>query len=227
MSPSKFARKTWAALTGLGTTAIVVALAIALSGVSTTAAAYAETVPSPSSEGVSLSLSADASYPQAVETVLTTGTVSPDATDSAAAAALAPFLSTVVSGSQASSARSRALAKAPVVKPKAKKKATVKKKRRVNAKWQRARVSWYGPGFYGNTMAGGGSLTRTSMVVAHRSLPFGTKVEFRYKGRRVTAVVRDRGPYISGRTFDLGPGTARKLKFGGVGTVQYRIIKRR
>lgn len=92
--------------------------------------------------------------------------------------------------------------------------------------WQTARVSWYGPGFYGNTMAGGGTLTPTSMVVAHRSLPFGTRIEFSYKGRSCVAVVRDRGPYVGGRVFDLGPGTAKALGFSGVGTVRYRILGR-
>lgn len=92
--------------------------------------------------------------------------------------------------------------------------------------WQTARVSWYGPGFYGHTMAGGGTLTPSSMVVAHRSLPFGTRIEFSYNGRTCTAVVRDRGPYVAGRVFDLGPGTAKALGFSGVGTVRYRILGR-
>lgn len=92
--------------------------------------------------------------------------------------------------------------------------------------WSTARVSWYGPGFYGNTMAGGGVLTESSMVVAHRSLAFGTRVQFEYNGRTATAVVMDRGPYVGGRTFDLGPGTAKALGFGGVGTVKYRILGR-
>ena len=87
-----------------------------------------------------------------------------------------------------------------------------------------ARVSWYGPGFYGHTMAGGGQLTHTSMIVAHRSLPFGTRILINYRGRTVTAVVRDRGPYVGGRTFDLGPGTAHALGFSGVGTISYRIL---
>lgn len=90
--------------------------------------------------------------------------------------------------------------------------------------WKTARVSWYGPGFYGNTMAGGGVLAPDSMVVAHRSLPFGTRIEFSYKGRSCTAVVQDRGPFSGGRVFDLGPGTARALGFSGVGTVSYRIL---
>ncbi|MHB1340618.1 MAG: septal ring lytic transglycosylase RlpA family protein [Coriobacteriia bacterium] len=91
--------------------------------------------------------------------------------------------------------------------------------------WKSAKVSWYGPGFYGNTMAGGGQLTPTSMVVAHRSMKFGTKIQFTYKGKSVVAVVKDRGPYVSGRTFDLGPGTAKSLGFSGVGTVSWRVVK--
>jgi len=90
--------------------------------------------------------------------------------------------------------------------------------------WRSAVASWYGPGFYGNTMASGEILTETSMVVAHRTLPFGTRIEFSYKGRTCVAVVMDRGPFSSGRTFDLGPGTAKALGFSGVGTVQYRIL---
>jgi len=90
--------------------------------------------------------------------------------------------------------------------------------------WRRAKVSWYGPGFIGNTMAGGGTLQWDSMVVAHRSLPFGTVIEFSYNGTTCTAVVRDRGPYVGGRVFDLGPGTAAALGFSGVGTVDYRIL---
>ncbi len=91
--------------------------------------------------------------------------------------------------------------------------------------WKQARVSWYGPGFYGNGMAGGGKLQKDSMVLAHRTLPFGTKVKIVYKGRTVTAVVKDRGPFIAGRTFDLGPGTAKALGFSGVGTIKYRIVR--
>ncbi len=92
-------------------------------------------------------------------------------------------------------------------------------------RWKSARVSWYGPGFYGHGMAGGGKLQKNSMVLAHRTLPFGTKVRVLYKGRSVIAVVKDRGPFIAGRTFDLGPGTAKSLGFSGVGTIKYRIVR--
>lgn len=90
--------------------------------------------------------------------------------------------------------------------------------------WRSAAASWYGPGFYGSTMASGQILTENSMVVAHRTLAFGTRIEFSYHGRTCVAVVMDRGPYSSGRTFDLGPGTAKALGFSGVGTVKYRIL---
>ncbi len=90
--------------------------------------------------------------------------------------------------------------------------------------WKSAKASWYGPGFYGNTMAGGGTLQPDSMVVAHRTMRFGTVIEFSYNGRTATAVVMDRGPHVAGRVFDLGPGTAQALGFSGVGTVQYRIV---
>jgi len=94
--------------------------------------------------------------------------------------------------------------------------------------WSSAKCSTYGigDGLIGNGMAGGGVLRADSMVVAHRSLPFGTKIRFKYKGRTCVAEVRDRGPFIAGRIFDLGPGTAKALKFSGVGRVQYQIIGR-
>jgi hypothetical protein len=55
--------------------------------------------------------------------------------------------------------------------------------------------------------------------VANLSLPCGTRVSFRRGGRRVTAVVDDRGPYVGGREWDLNQNTAAALGFAGVGTV--------
>jgi rare lipoprotein A (peptidoglycan hydrolase) len=98
--------------------------------------------------------------------------------------------------------------------------------RALPAGWRTAKVSWYGPGFYGRGMAGGGKLKIASMIVAHKKLPFGTKVQFYYNGKSITVPVQDRGPYVAGREFDLGPGTARYLGMMSVGTVQYRILGR-
>jgi peptidoglycan lytic transglycosylase len=55
--------------------------------------------------------------------------------------------------------------------------------------------------------------------VASRTLPCGTKVQFRLGSRSVTAVVDDRGPYVAGREWDLGQNTAAALGFVGVETV--------
>jgi len=120
-----------------------------------------------------------------------------------------------------------ARAKAPIPKPKPVVRASAAPSRAVaGGGWQSAKASWYGPGFYGRTTASGAVLTQGMMNVAHKSLPFGTRIQFEYKGRTAVAVVNDRGPYIHGRVFDLGPGTAQALGFGGVGTVKYRILGR-
>lgn len=120
-----------------------------------------------------------------------------------------------------------ARAKAPIPKPKPVVRTTTAPSRAVSTTgWQSAKASWYGPGFYGRRTASGAVLTQGMMNVAHKSLPFGTRIQFEYKGRTAVAVVNDRGPYIHGRIFDLGPGTAQALGFGGVGTVKYRILGR-
>ncbi len=55
--------------------------------------------------------------------------------------------------------------------------------------------------------------------VANKTLPCGTKVEFRDNGHSVTALVDDRGPFVAGREWDLNQNTAAALGFDGVGTV--------
>lgn len=88
---------------------------------------------------------------------------------------------------------------------------------------QMVKVSYYGqetcrPGKKCQT-ADGTAFDGTQMLVAHRSLPFGTKVKFTYKGRSVTLPVRDRGPFVAGRSYDLSEAAARKLGFIRAGVV--------
>jgi len=83
-------------------------------------------------------------------------------------------------------------------------------------------ISWYGPGFIGNGTACGQTLTRSLVGVAHRTLPCGTKLQFRYGGRTVTLPVVDRGPYVSGRTFDLTVGACKKLGHCFTGSIEWR-----
>lgn len=209
-SRTKFADIAAYSLAVIGTVAIVAALAVGLTGWPPARASAA-----PHITPGALGIGDRTTGPVAVEFV-TEDKITVEATMALAAAL--------------TSATPKALAPIPVVKKPAARSVsysgTVRRAgKATSSKGMRtARVSWYGPGFYGHTMAGGGQLTPTSMVVAHRSLPFGTRVQINYRGRTITAVVRDRGPFVSGRTFDLGPGTAKALGFSGVGTISYRIL---
>ncbi len=87
-------------------------------------------------------------------------------------------------------------------------------------------ASWYGPGFYGNRTACGQTLRKGTPGVAHKTLPCGTKVLIGHGGRFVITRVIDRGPYVSGRSWDLTNATRKALKFGGVGNVRHAVVKR-
>lgn len=91
--------------------------------------------------------------------------------------------------------------------------------------WKTAVASHYGRNFTGRG-ASGERIGPYSMIVAHKTLPFGTLIEFEYGGKRAVARVADRGPHVAGREFDLGPGVVRVLDFNGVHKVRYRIIQR-
>jgi len=82
-----------------------------------------------------------------------------------------------------------------------------------------ALASWYGPGFYGRRTACGGRMSATRLGVANKSLPCGSRVTLRYRGRSLTVPVIDRGPYVGAREFDLTVATKRRLGFGSTGRV--------
>ena len=87
--------------------------------------------------------------------------------------------------------------------------------------WKKVVVSTYGAP--GEPLACGGTLEAGQEGVAHRTLPCGTKVELRRKGRRVTTRVIDRGPYVAGRTFDLTGPAASRLGIGnGLARIEWR-----
>ncbi len=90
--------------------------------------------------------------------------------------------------------------------------------------WRRDReISWYGPGLIGNGTACGQKLTRSLIGVAHRSLPCGTLVTFRSHGHTLTVPVVDRGPYVSGRIFDLTVAACKRLEHCYTGPIEYRM----
>ena len=81
----------------------------------------------------------------------------------------------------------------------------------MSADYRPVKATWYGPGLFGNRLACGGRLSHRTLGVAHRSLPCGTKVALRYRGRTLVVPVIDRGPYARGVSYDLTQATAQKL----------------
>jgi rare lipoprotein A (peptidoglycan hydrolase) len=77
--------------------------------------------------------------------------------------------------------------------------------------YRRARVTWYGPGFYGRRTACGKRMSRKLLGVANKTLPCGTLVELYNKGAVVTVPVVDRGPFRKGTSYDLTAATAKAL----------------
>ncbi|HEX2703680.1 MAG TPA: septal ring lytic transglycosylase RlpA family protein [Solirubrobacteraceae bacterium] len=72
-------------------------------------------------------------------------------------------------------------------------------------------ASWYGPG---GLTACGEELTPQTLGVANRTLPCGTPVTLRYRHRTLRVRVIDRGPYVTGRDYDLTLATKEALGAG-------------
>ena len=87
------------------------------------------------------------------------------------------------------------------------------------------KVSWYGPGFYGQTTASDELLKEGTMTAAHSSLPMGTKVKVTRldDDRSVTVVINDRKPFKPGTLIDLARGSASALDVHEDGTARVRI----
>ena len=79
------------------------------------------------------------------------------------------------------------------------------------AQKRKSKVSWYGEKYRGRLMANGNPFNPDALTVAHRVLPFGTKVRFQHGPNVVVATVTDRGPFIKGREFDLSKATFAAL----------------
>lgn len=84
-------------------------------------------------------------------------------------------------------------------------------------------ASYYARHFNGRRMANGEAFDPRSDSIAHRSLPFGTRVHITNlsNGRSVYGTVRDRGPFTRGRMLDVSPRIAGDLGMlhSGVATV--------
>lgn len=90
---------------------------------------------------------------------------------------------------------------------------------------ERGIASWYGPKFQGRPTASGEIFDMNRLTAAHRTLPFGTRVEVVNldNGRSVEVTINDRGPWVGKRILDLSYAAARELGMLGPGTARVEI----
>lgn len=90
---------------------------------------------------------------------------------------------------------------------------------------EKVTASWYGEEHQGKITAGGRPFDAAQNIVAHRTLPLGTKVRLLNPENGHTAVgrVEDRGPYIRGRDLDVSLALAKKLGFVRKGVTELEI----
>jgi rare lipoprotein A len=89
------------------------------------------------------------------------------------------------------------------------------------------RASWYGGGErLSSRTANGEHFNRGGLTAAHRSLPFGTRVQVTNvaTGRAVVVRINDRGPFVGGRSLDLARGAAQAIGLGSVGQVRMVVL---
>lgn len=65
-------------------------------------------------------------------------------------------------------------------------------------------------------IATGGLLDPSGNYVAHKTLPFGTRLTLTHGHRKLMVTVNDRGPFVRGRTLDLTPAANRFLQCSGL-----------
>ena len=87
------------------------------------------------------------------------------------------------------------------------------------------KVAHYGAKFNGRKTASGEVFNVNAMTMAHKTLPFGTRVKVTNLANKKSVVVRvnDRGPTDPGRIGDLTSGAARKIGMTKAGVIDARL----
>jgi rare lipoprotein A len=87
------------------------------------------------------------------------------------------------------------------------------------------KVAHYGAKFNGRKTASGERFNMNAMTMAHKTLPFGTRVKVTNLANKKSVIVRvnDRGPTDPGRIGDLTTGAARKIGMTKAGVVDARL----
>ena len=86
-------------------------------------------------------------------------------------------------------------------------------------------ASWYGNPYHGRRAADGSIYDMEKMTAAHRTLPFGTRLQVVNldNGKSCEVRITDRGPFIDGRIIDLSRAAAREIDMIGPGTARVRL----
>lgn len=87
-------------------------------------------------------------------------------------------------------------------------------------------ASYYADKFHGKKTASGEVFNQYKLTCAHKTLPFGTKLEVTNlkNNKTVTVVVNDRGPFVSGRVVDLSKAAAKKIDMIKYGVVKVKCV---
>jgi rare lipoprotein A len=90
---------------------------------------------------------------------------------------------------------------------------------------QTGEASWYGAQHQGKRTASGTLYDQAKLTAAHRSLPFGTRVNVTNlaNGKSVKVEITDRGPYVGNRIIDLSRAAAQSLGMVESGTANVRL----
>jgi rare lipoprotein A (peptidoglycan hydrolase) len=92
----------------------------------------------------------------------------------------------------------------------------------------KGQASFYGKELAGNSTSSGEIFDPDSFTCAHRTLPFGTRLQVTYLKKSSTTTVRvnDRGPHKDGRVLDLSRAAADVLGLtaDGVGLVEAEVV---
>lgn len=90
---------------------------------------------------------------------------------------------------------------------------------------EEGKVAYYGRKFAGRKTASGERFNPGAMTMAHKTLPFGTRVKVTNlkTGKSVVVRVNDRGPTTPDRIGDVSQAAAAKLRMLKSGVVQARL----
>ena len=87
-------------------------------------------------------------------------------------------------------------------------------------------ASFYSTAFEGRTTSSGKKFSNSEFTGAHRTLPFGTRVEVTNLSNQKSVIVTitDRGPFVKDRIIDLSQAAASELSFIEEGVVRVKLV---